>query len=95
MGLVRKSRTNWVVTHQNEPEVLLIRVGHHLWAWAKSASMRYQKEESRIFEMAWVSVIEAKAAFRKPMQESRIKNNEAFRVKAAARLAEKRSAKRV
>lgn len=86
-------RTKGVVSNAHNPEVLLIRVGHWLWKWEKQANARYQPKEARIFGLAWVSVIEAKERYRVPLRESRIKNNETFRVKAAARLAEKRASK--
>lgn len=87
MGFSGLGRTKWVVSHQDSLEMLLIRTAHHLWKWEKLAARRREGQLEKIYGLAWVSVIEAKEAFRKPRRESRIRNLEAFRVKAAERVA--------
>lgn len=89
--VVRKSATKWFVSHQDNPEMLLIRTGHHLWTWAKGAKRNKKPAEGLVYEAAWIAVIEAKERFRAPVRAERGKRIEAFMVRRAAQVAKRRA----
>jgi hypothetical protein len=57
-----------VVSH-SDPEMLLIRIGHHLWRWRKAAMREGGFSAAYPYMCACESVWEAKREYRQPRQE--------------------------
>jgi len=73
------------VSHGDNLELLLIRVGHWLW--------KQRKELGEVWEEACQSVWTAKAEYRKPKQASRDERRMATSARISARTASKRASR--
>jgi hypothetical protein len=74
------------VTHKDDWDILLVRIGHHLWReWKQSVDSK-QVVDSCVLHAAMMEVWEAKERYRTPLKAAREANHAA----AGARLKERR-----
>ena len=62
-----------VVSHPNDPEVLLIRISHWLWKWYRAEG------RPKYLSSSIDSMVAVKDAYREPMRRSREAAGERFR----------------
>ena len=67
-----------VVSHQDNPEVLLIRVTQWLFKQWKQSLKNQKYAEAKAYDAAFYAVAEAKREYRRPIKEAVQKNREAF-----------------
>lgn len=68
----------YFITHMDDWDTLLVRIGHHLWKWRKYAIKHRALAELEVLDMALEDVWRVKREYRKPIKEA-----EQARLKAA------------
>ena len=76
-GQPRRTNTPPMVSNSHNLEVLLIRIGHHIWKWYKQAVKNNEVKEKEVLEEALYAVWEVKRQYRQPFLERNAKNREA------------------